>query len=88
MKNINTHGLKMVGLRKVSGETKGLEGRYGRWHLQLNYNTATGELWTNTHVSSNSQTVYDDANIKVIAMLSDPYTMQELADMVADAVNA
>ena len=82
-KKVNKHGYMMEGLKKVAGETQGLTGYYGKLHLQLNYDMKTGELWTNTHTSRGSLNVYDDQNIVVVGKLSDPHTMQEIADKVA-----
>lgn len=86
---INTHGYKMKGLKKVAGETKSLTGGYYSGHyLQLNYNRSTGELFTNFHCSlgQNSWSVYHDKNIVRIGNMSEPHTMQEIADWVAEVM--
>ena len=38
----NTHGLKMHGLRKAAGDTKGLNGYYSGQYVQINYDTVEG----------------------------------------------
>lgn len=85
---INTNGLKMTGLRKAAGETKNLRGYYDASYLQLNYDTVTGEVWTDYFCSlgQNSWTEYHDAAVKVIGNIHTPKTMQELADMISAAI--
>lgn len=85
---INTHGYSIKGLKKVAGETKSLTGYYSGHYLQLNYDKSTGELITNYHCSfgQNSWTVYHDENIVRIGNLSRPYTMQEIADLIAEVM--
>lgn len=86
---LNTHGMKMTGIRKVAGATKGLTGYYSGRYIQVNYDPETGEVWHDDHVSfgQNSWTQYHDKNIINCGNISNPATMQEIADMVADAVN-
>ena len=43
--------LKIKGIKKIAGESKGLEGYYSGHYLQLNYDKKTGEAWTDEHVS-------------------------------------
>lgn len=87
---VNTHGLKINGLRKVAGETKSLNGPYDSSYLELFYDRKAHKAWTvyQCSIGQNSWTVYRDDSIVKICNLSVPHTMQELADMIADAVAA
>lgn len=80
----NTYGRKMIGLRKIAGETKSLRGFYSGEYLQLFYNTSNGRTWTiyKYNLGHNSDTVYDDSNIIPICNLTDPHTMQEIANLI------
>lgn len=81
---INTYGIKMKGLRKACGETKGLSGYYSGEYIELFYDRNTGEVWTVYQYSlgQNTWTVYHDKNIIHIANISKPKTMQELANLI------
>jgi hypothetical protein len=85
---VNTHGLKMIGLRKVAGESKSTKGYYDGYYIQLNYNISTGELLTSEHWSlgQNSWSKYNDRDIIFICNISNPMTMQEIADTIARVV--
>lgn len=79
--------MKIKGLKKISGESKKLNGFYNPEYLQLNYNTATGEAWTDFHYSigHNSWTKYDEPTIINCGTIHRPTTMKELAQMIEDA---
>lgn len=81
---VNTYGLKMLGLRKASGETKGLTGCIG-YYIQISYDTESGNILTVDHYSlgQNSCTQYHSNNITRICNASSPMTMQEIADEIA-----
>ena len=81
---VNTHGLKMTGLRKAAGETKGLTDYYSGHYVQVNYDKATGEVFTNYHYSlgQNSWSEYHDPDVIVCGNVSSPMTMQRIADMI------
>jgi len=85
---INKHGLPMKGLRKVSGETKGLRGYYSGEYAQMSYDRVSGEIFTDYHFSlgQNSWSVYPDSNIINCGNFSEPATMQEIADRIAEVV--
>ena len=86
MVKINTHGLKMTGLKATSGETKGLCGYYSGSYIEIFYDRSTGEVWGNYQVSlgQNTWTRYDDPNVVKICNVSEPHTMQQIADLVRD----
>lgn len=85
---LNTYGLKMAGLKKVSSETKGLRGYYSGEYCEVFYDISTGEVWSEYQYSlgQNTWTVYDNPDVIKVGNVSAPKTMQELADMVQDAV--
>lgn len=87
MKKINTHGLKIVGLKKASGRTDDY-GYYSGIYDEIFYDRATGEVWTVSQCSlgQNWWTEYHDANIIKICNASRHMTMQELADAIYEAV--
>jgi len=84
---INKYGYKMAGLKKAAGETKQLSGRAGEY-LELFYDKRTGEVWTKYQYSigSNSWTVYHDPNIVKVCNVYIPKTMQQIADLIVDAM--
>ena len=76
-----TYDMKMNGLKAACGLTKRLQGGH---YIQLSYNVVSGDVITSEHCSCDrsSYPAYDDENIKIIACLSMPYTMQEIADLI------
>ena len=81
MAKVNTHGFKMIGLKKASGMTTSWSG-----YTQISYNRETGEIYCNDHDSLNSWSEYHDHNIFTVAKASSHMTMQEIADAIAEAV--
>ena len=67
MANINTHGIKINGLRKAAHETKGLS-PYGDVRTQISYDRDTGDIYTNDHIGDDWSRYYDPA---VITYLED-----------------
>ena len=86
---VNTHGLMMTGLRKVAGETKDLSGYYSGQYLQLNYDISTGDVFTDYHCSlgQNWWTQYNDEAVINCRNISNPATMQDIADMIWEKVS-
>lgn len=82
----DTHGLKMVGLRKASGYTENFSAYSGKY-VQVSYDTATGEVLATFHLDNNSWTKYDDENIILICHTQHHLSMQTLADMIASKVS-
>ena len=82
---INKHGIKMVNLRKISGETVNNPAGYS----QISYDRATGELLEAWHPGTwaTSWTEYHDPDVIHVCNTSRHMTMQELADAVRDALN-
>lgn len=87
MAQLNTHGLKMTGIKAASGETRNY-GSYSARYVEIFYNRSTGEIWTvfQCSLGHNSWTVYHDQDIIKICETSSHMTMQEIADAVYDAV--
>lgn len=78
--------MTIKGLKKIAGESKGLNGR-GQY-LQINYNRETEEAWADYFVSlgKNSWKVYDSEDVVVCGIISEPRTMSEIRSMIEDAV--
>lgn len=85
---LNTYGYKMLGLKRAAEETKSLHGYYYGQYIQISYNYSTGEVFTDYHVSLglNSWTQYFDPAVIMVCFTSEPMTMQEIADNIADKV--
>lgn len=81
---LNTHNLKIKGLKKASGETCNWNSRSGGY-TEIFYNRDSGEVWTVDQVSigHNSWTEYDDPAIIKVAETETHMTMQEIADAIA-----
>lgn len=87
-KAINKHGLKMHGLKKASGMTKDLRGYYSGHYIQLSYDLDTGNILTDYHynLGENWWTKYHNPNIITVCNLTEPTTMQDIADLISDAI--
>ena len=77
------------GIKKIAGETKGLEGFYSPCYLQLNYDVSTGEAWTNGlfSVGHNDFVRYKDENILRVCFMYEKTTMKELREKIEQAVS-
>lgn len=83
---INTYGLKMTGLKAASSATKGLRGYYSGNYVEIFYDRATGEVWGNyqANLGQNSWTQYNTPDVTKICNVSEPHTMQQIADLIRD----
>ena len=87
MTKVNTHGLKMVGLKKVAGESRCLPDDGLGW-LQVNYDKYTGKVWSDFFYGLNDWwTEYHDEDIVFICKVRGKITMQELADEIYNYLN-
>ena len=84
---LNTHNLKIKGLKKASGKTINWNPRSGGY-TEIFYNRDSGEVWTVDQVSlgHNSWTKYDDPAIIKVTETETHMTMQAIADAIACAV--
>lgn len=84
---LDTHGLRMKGLKKASGETSNY-GHYSPQYMEIFYHKQTGEVWTKFQYSigHNTWTQYDDTDIIKVCNASMHMTMQEIADKIAERV--
>ena len=84
---IDTHGLKMIGLRKASGFTETYSLASGMY-TQISYDTATGEILPTFHYSYgyNSWTEYHDDSVIFICFTRHHLKMQLLADIIAGSL--
>lgn len=89
MNKVNKHGLKMIGLRKAAASTEDY-GVNSSMYDELFYNVKTGEVWTVFQCSPGwcSWTEYHDPNIVKICNIIHHMTMQEIADYIADCMEA
>lgn len=80
--------MKIKGLKKIAGESKKLTGFYSPEYLQLNYNTNTGEAWTDYYYSigHNSWTEYNEPDIITCGIITEPKTQKEISGMIHDAI--
>ena len=85
MKAVNTYGLKIIGLKKASGNTENY-GAYSAYYDELFYDRSTGEVWTvyQCSLGQNSWTQYHDPNVIKICNTNRHLTMQEIADLIRD----
>lgn len=83
MSKIDKHGLKIVGLRKASGNTENYSIRSGNYD-EIFYDRSTGEVWTifQSCYGHNTWTVYHDRDIIKICETEQHLTMQEIADII------
>lgn len=86
---INTHGIKMTGLKALSGKTKDLQGYYSGSYVEVCYDRSTGKAWGVYHYSlgQNTWTQYHDPAVIKCGNVSEPMTMQALADLIASHVD-
>lgn len=82
---VNRHGIKMLNLRKVSGQT--VDNPIG--YSQISYDTATGELFEDWHYgdSLTSWTQYRDPDVIHVCNTRKHLTMQQIADAVRDRLD-
>lgn len=85
MARVNTYGLLMKGLKKASGETKDW-GYYSPHYSEIFYDMETGEVWTveQYDLGHNSLSVYSSPDIIKIGNASHHWTMQTIADAIAE----
>ena len=85
MKKINTHGIKMIGLKKASGNTFDY-GPYGN-EVFIYYNKDTGEVTTRERTYENARQYdwYCEQSTNTIFITSTVYhyTMQYIANIIA-----
>lgn len=84
----NTYGLTLNNLRKVSGSTANWPIHSGGY-TEIFYDIATGDLWSVDQVSlgGNSYTQYDSADVVKVCDTNRHLTMQQIADLVHEAVS-
>ena len=80
---LNTHGLKIKGIKAASGET--LNWYDTGWHTQISYDTETGRIYTGLHLGD-SWTQWDDDTVITVCHTTRHMTMQEIADAIARAM--
>ncbi len=86
---LNTYDIKMTGLKKAAGDTKDLRGYCSSEYAELFFDRATGEVWTVYQYSlgQNSWTEYDKKDVVKVCNLSEPTTMQQIADLIKERLD-
>lgn len=82
------NGKTIKGLKAAAGETKHAGGNYSGKYVQISYNTETGEVLTDYHVSlgCNSWTEYHDKAIVHVCNAENPMTMAAIAESIGKAI--
>ena len=78
---LDKHGIKMTGLKKAAGETRGLCG-YG--YVEIFYDHSDNTVWGDWHGTHNEWSEYHDSDIECVCRTSKPMTMQQIADAIKD----
>ena len=86
MAKINTHGLKMIGLRNACAETRKIHNT--GLVLEISYDLNAGKIITKEYADWNSYTVFDSESIQTVMRTSISPTQQEIADAVDLKINA
>lgn len=81
MAKLNKHGLKIIGLKKASGETEDYADFSGKY-TEIFYDVLSGRVWTRFQFSygMNSWTEYHDSYVIKVCNTSKHMKMQEIAD--------
>lgn len=79
MAKVNRHSLRLIGLRRASGETYpcGFPSR-----VDVFYDRFTGEVFTQWHSCENSWSEFASSNFVFVCSTRVHLTMQEIADKV------
>lgn len=82
---LEKYGIKMQGLKKAAGKTKGIDGWNG--YVQISYDLADGDVIAVYHTGVNNWTRYHSNSIISVCNAREPMTMQDIADAVALAID-
>ena len=85
MKKVNMHGLKINGLKKAAKDSAN-GSRYYNLHMQINYDSDTGEVWASGPMTEGDYITFDDPAIFPVRETRVHMTMQEIADAIYEAV--
>lgn len=77
---------KIVGIKRIAGESKELKGRYGRACLQVVLNRVTGRAWSVYHADMHSYVEYENPDIVTCGYLYEPATMSEVKDVLSGVI--
>lgn len=76
-------GLVLYGLRKAANDTQRTTGYYSGHSVQIDYDTATGEILTEEHVGI-GWVDHRDKDIIYITTTCSPMTTKEIADAIRE----
>lgn len=82
---VNKHGLKINGLKKAAKDSADGSLHYNL-HMQINYDSDTGEVWASGPMTDGDYITFDDPAIFPVCETRVHMTMQAVADAVAHAV--
>lgn len=85
MKKVNMHGLNINSLEKAAKATENGSRRYNL-HMQINYDSDTGEAWASGPLTDGDYVAFDDPAIFAVCDAYDSMTAQEIANRIAEAV--
>lgn len=83
---VDTHGLKMINLRKVAGLVSGVS-RWSQYRVQIGWDPSDGRIIFEEFVGDNSWVVWSDGVIGC-GTLVPGMTQQQIADQIYDSVRA
>lgn len=78
----------MKGLKKVSGETKGLKGVHSPEYLQLHYDRKEDYAFAEYFydIGHGSRSIYESKDIISCGFITDPMTMKEIEDRINETI--
>lgn len=79
---LNTHNIKMYGLKKASGATRNI-GAYNPFRFDVYFNVHTGEVIVREEFANNF-IKFDDPYIMYVCTTREHLTMQQIADKIAE----
>lgn len=81
--------IKIIGIKRIAGDSKMLPGYYSGQYIQVNYDTADGRTWGDYHVSlgHNSWTQYHSPSVINVGNIYNPVTMAEVREMIVKALH-
>lgn len=84
MRKIEKHGLKMIGLKKASGNTANWG--YSGWCTDIFYNRSDGTIMTRDN-TENDWCEFGDKDIVCVARTTEHVTMQYIADAIHNTLD-
>lgn len=83
---LNTHGLKMIGLKEAADETSCIRENSGHC-VQISYDKSTGEVITHFFADENGIMYYCDPDVYRICFAGGKMSEQDIADRIAESLS-